>query len=267
MDSSGETPLGGEPCGPVEQAHTEVALVVDGGGHVTDSFGDDAAAMDSLTGGGTAGVDAERGVLTTVSTFVEGDAGLVDCSEGGSLAGASAEGDVVTVTVSILPVVVPLADGVEGGALQNTDTEGVAVPETIFTGVSVTISTAAAAAETDSGETFGAVRLAFVSTGEDRGVSTGVESVCGGLAAEWAAAGLVCIGAVGRLVTVGAQAGAAEDETHACSNEVVSALTSAAQDVRVSAEGQNEVPETGEVAEEATSSPPSAREEAPADGC
>lgn len=266
--------------------------MVDSGGFVTDFSGDAAAAMDSLSAVGTTDVDTECGVLTTVSTFVEGDAGLVDCLEGGSLVDASADvsgaGDVVTVTVSILPVVVAPADGVEGGALQNTETAGAAVPETVFTGVSVTISTAAAA-ETNSGETFGAVTLAFVSTGEDRGVSTagetddaaeasdmvghGVESVCGELAAEWTAARLDWIEAAGRLaaaacgVTAGAQARVAGEETGACSNEVVSALTSAAQDVRVSAEGQNEVAETGEVAAQAALSPLSTRGEVPADGC
>lgn len=267
---------------------------MDSGGFVTDfSRGGDAAVMDSLTGVGTTDVDTECGALTTASTFVEGDAGLVDCLEGGSLVDASADvsgaGDVVTVTVSILPVVVTLAGGVEGGASQNTEAAGVAVPETVFTGVSVTSSTAAAAAETNSGETFGAVTVAFVSTGEDRGASTagepvdaaeasamvghGVESVCGELAAEWTAARLDCIEAAGRLVaaafwvTVGAQVRVAEEETHACSNEVVSALTSAAQDIGVSAEGQNEVAETGEFAAEATLSPLSTGEEVPADGC
>lgn len=202
---------------------------MDSGGSVAD-FSGESTGMDSLTGVGTTDVDSECGILTTFSTSVEGDAGLVDCFEGGSQVDASVSGagDVVPVTVSVLLVVVPLA----GGALQDTGTTGVPVPETVFTGVSVPISTGAA--EANSGETFGAVTLV-----EDRGVSTadelvgaagasdmvgpGVESVCGGLTAEGRAGSF--------WVTVGAQVRVAEEEMDAWSTEVVSALTSAAQDI------------------------------------
>lgn len=235
-----------------------MALVGDSWVFVTRSapltgFSGDATVTDSCTGVGTIDVDTECGILTAFSTFVEGVAELVDCL-GGSLVEASVSGvgDVVTtVTISILLVVVTLADGVEGGALHNVETAGVPVTETVSTGVSVTISTDIA--EATSGETCGAVTLVFASTGEDRVVSIaddeladaaeasdmvghGVESVCDELTVGGTDVRVDCVEAVERLaavafcVTVGAQVRVAEEEMDACSNGVVSALISAAQD-------------------------------------
>lgn len=261
---------------------------------LTDFSGDNATVRDPLAAVGTIDVDTEGGIWTAFSTFVEEVAELVEvaCLEAGSQVDASVSGagDVVTVTVSILLVVVPLADGVEGGALQNTETAGGPVTGTVFTGVSVTTSTDLA--EANSGETFGAVTLRCVSAGGDRVVSAadeeltdavevsgmgghGVERVCDELTAEGTEVTVDCVDAVERLAavafwaTVGAQVRAAEEETDACSTDVVSELLSAARDVRVSAEGQNEVAEAGDSAVDDTVSQTtlSAGVEAMADGC
>lgn len=257
---------------------------------LTDFSGDNATVGDPLAAVGTIDVDTEGGIWTAFSTFVEEVAELVEvaCLEAGSQVDASVSGagDVVTVTVSILLVVVPLADGVEGGALQNTETAGGPVTGTVFTGVSVTTSTDLA--EANSGETFGAVTLRCVSAGGDRVVSAadeeltdavevsgmgghGVERVCDELTAEGTEVTVDCVDAVERLaavafwVTVGAQVRAAEEETDACSTDVVSVLLSAARDVRVSAEGQNEVAEA--VDDTVSQTTLSAGVEAMADGC
>lgn len=189
----------------------------------------------------------------------------------------SGAGDVVAGTISALLVVVTPAGGGEGGALQNAETAGVPVTETVFTGVSVPISTDTA--EANSGETVGAVTLVFRSTGGDRVGSTagdelvdaaeashmaghGVESVCAVLTADGTDARVDCAEAVERL-TAGAQVRGAEEEMDACCNEVVAA----AAEIRVSAGGQDGAAEAGGLAVEDTSSPLSTGVEVIAAAC